>query len=68
MVDAPKQNFLPLPAGRYGKSTKRSTQRHHQANEGKSGLVAERIRALGALRSLRSKKKLAAENDEKRTS
>ena len=61
MVNAPKKNFSPLPAGRYGKSTKRSTQRRHQANEGKSGLEAERIRALGALRSLRSKKKLAAE-------
>ena len=61
MVNAPKKNFSPLPAGKYGKSKKRSTQRRHQANEGKSGLVAERIRALGALRSLRSKKKLAAE-------
>ena len=61
MVNAPKKNFSPLPAGRYGKSTKRSTQRRHQANEGKSGLEAERVRALGALRSLRSKKKLAAE-------
>ena len=61
MVNAPKKNFSPLPAGRYGKLTKRSTQRRHQANEGKSGLEAERIRALGALRSLRSKKKLAAE-------
>jgi len=61
MVNAPKKNFLPLPAGRYGKSTKRSTQRHHHANEGKSSLEAERVRALGALRSLRSKMKLAAE-------
>jgi len=61
MVNAPKKNFSPLPVGRYGKSTKRSTQRRHQANEGKSGLEAERVRALGALRSLRSKKKLAAE-------
>ena len=61
MVNAPKKKSSPLPAGRYGKSTKRSTQRRHQANEGKSGLEAERIRALGALRSLRSKKKLAAE-------
>jgi len=41
MVNAPKQNFSPLPAGRYGKSTKRSTLRRHHANEGKSGL--ERI-------------------------
>jgi len=62
MVNAPKTNFSPLPAGRYGKSKKRSTQRRHQANDGKSGLEAERIRALGALRSLRSKKKLAADN------
>ena len=61
MVNAPKKTFSPLPAGKYGKSTKKSTRRRHQANEGKSGLVAERVRALGALRSLRSKKKLAAE-------
>jgi hypothetical protein len=25
MVNAPKKNFSPLPAGKYGKSTKRST-------------------------------------------
>jgi len=61
MVNAPKKNFSPLPAGKYGKSTKKSTRRRHQANEGKSGLVAERVRALRALHSLRSKKKLAAE-------
>jgi len=61
MVNAPKKNFSPLPAGRYRKSTKRSNQRRHHANQGKSGLEAERVRALGALRSLRSKKKLAAE-------
>jgi hypothetical protein len=61
MVNAPKKNFSPLPAGKYGKSTKQSTHRLQQMNEGKSGLVAERVRALGALRSLRSKKKLAAE-------
>jgi len=30
-------------------------------NDGKSGLTAERVRAVGALRSLRSKKKLAVE-------
>jgi hypothetical protein len=61
MVNATKKNFSPLPAGKYGKSTKHSTRRRHQANEGKSGLVAERVQALGALRSFRSKKKLAAE-------
>jgi hypothetical protein len=61
MVNAPKKNFTPIPAGRYGKSTKRSTQRRHKVKEGKSGVEAERIRALGAVRSLRSKKKLAAE-------
>jgi hypothetical protein len=60
MVNAPKKNVLPLPAGKYGKSTKRSTQRRHQVNEGTSSLEAERVRALGVLRSLRSKKKLAA--------
>jgi len=61
MGNAPKQNLSPLPAGKYGKSTKQSTRQHHQANEGKIGLVAERVRASGALRSLRSRKKLAAE-------
>jgi len=61
MVNAPKNNFSPLPAGRYRKLKKRSTQRRHQANEGKSGFEAERILAVGALRSLRSKKKLAVE-------
>jgi len=76
MVNAPKKNFSPLLASRYGKSTKRSTQRRHHANEAKSGLEAERVRALRALHSLRSKKKLAAEkrrethflsNEEKQT-
>jgi len=61
MVNAPKKNLSPLPAGRFGKSTKQSTQWRHQANEGKSGLEADRVRALGALHSLRSKKQLAAE-------
>ena len=61
MVNAPKKNFSPLPAGRNGKSTKRSTQRRHQAKQDKIGFEVERVRAFGALRSLRSKKKLAAE-------
>jgi hypothetical protein len=60
MVNAPKKNFSPLLAGKYGKSTKHPPHWRHQLNEGKSGLVAERVRALGALRRLRSKKKLAA--------
>jgi len=61
MVNAPKHEFLPLPAGRYAKLTMRPTQWCHHANEGKSGLEAQRVRALGALRSFRSKKKLALE-------
>jgi hypothetical protein len=61
MVNAPKMNFSPLPVGKYGKWTKKATRRRHHANEGKSSLEAEWVRALGALRSLRSKKKLAAE-------
>jgi len=39
----------------------RLTQQHHQTNEGNSGLEAESVRALGALRSLQSKKKFATE-------
>jgi hypothetical protein len=61
MVNALKKNFSPPPEGTYGKSIKHSTQRRHQANEGKSVREAETIRALGALRRLRSQKKLAAE-------
>jgi hypothetical protein len=61
MVNPPKMHCSPLPAGKHGKSTKRSTQLHDNAKEGKSGFQAERVRALGALCSLRSKKKLAAE-------
>jgi hypothetical protein len=61
MVNAPKKNFSPLSAGKYAKSTKQSTRRRHHANEGMSGLVGERVRALGAFHRLRSKKKLAAE-------
>jgi len=44
VVNAPKKSFSPLPAGRYTKSTKRSTQQRHLANEGKSGFDGERVR------------------------
>jgi len=61
MVNASKKNFSRLPAAIYGQSKSRSTQRCHQLNEGKSGFGAERIRAIRALRCLRSEKKHAAE-------
>jgi len=61
MVNDPKKNFPPLPAGKYGKSTNRSTRQHHQANHSKSSLEADRVRALGALRRLQSKQKLSAD-------
>jgi len=61
MVIAPSGNLSPLSVGNYGKSTRRSTQRLHQANEDKSGLKPGRVWALGALGSLRSKKKNEAE-------
>jgi len=76
MVNAPKTNFSPLQAGKYGKSTQRSTQQCHHANEGKCVLEAERLPALGGLPSWRSKKKHEAEkrqvmhflsNEEKQT-
>ena len=60
MVNATKRNHSPPPAGKYSKLTKCSTQRHQHVNEGKSGLDAERVRALGVLCSMRSKKKLRA--------
>jgi hypothetical protein len=61
MVNAPKKNLSPLPAGKYGKSTKHSTLQRHQVNNDKSGMEADRVRVMGALYSLRSKKILAAE-------
>jgi len=61
MVKAPEKNLSPLPAGKYGKSTKHSTRQHHDGNKSKSGLEAERVQALGTLCSLRSKTKLLAE-------
>jgi len=61
MVNALKKNLSPLPVGKYYKSTKKSTRPRHQANTDRSDLEAEMVRALGALRSLRSKKKLSVE-------
>jgi hypothetical protein len=61
IVNASKKNFSPHLADKYGNLTKMSKRQRHQANKGKSDLVAERIRALGALRSLRFKRKLAVE-------
>jgi len=61
MVNATKQKLSPLPGGNYGQSTKQSTSRCHQANEGTSGFEVESGLALGALCNLRSKKNLSAE-------
>jgi len=61
MVNARRKNFSPPPAGKYRKSTEKSTPQCHHANKGKSGFEAERVRVFGALRSLWSIKKLAAE-------
>jgi len=59
MVNAPKMNSLPLPSGKCGQSTKQSTRRGHQADVAKSCSDAGWVHALGALRSLRSTKKLS---------
>jgi len=61
MVNAPNKNLSPLPAGTHGESAQKSTPQRHQANQGRSGWEAERVRALGAVRSLRSEKKLSAQ-------
>jgi len=52
LVNALKKNSSPLPVGKYGKLMNKSTRLGHQANNGKTGQDAERVRALGALRSL----------------
>ena len=56
MVNDLKKNLYPLPAGKYGKTTKRSSRRRHQVNNGNSGLGPGRVRVLGVLRSVRSKR------------
>jgi len=56
-----KNNFSPLAADKYVKSTKQSTHWCHQANEGKSCLEVEKVQVLAAMRSLQSEKKLLAE-------
>jgi len=61
MDNALKMNLSPYLAGKYFKSTKQSTLRHHEANKAKRCLEAERDRVLGALCSLWSKKKLSVE-------
>jgi len=58
MVNEPKKHLSPLPAGKHCKSTQDFTRWHHEVNEDKSRLEAESVRALGALHSLQSKKKL----------
>jgi len=61
MVNVPKKNLSARPAGKYSKSTKKTTRRHHEAIKGKSGLEVELDRGLVASRSIRSKKKLSVE-------
>jgi len=61
MGNASNKILSPLPVGKSGKLKKQSTYRHHPADDGKSSLEAEMVRALGALRSIRSKKKHLAE-------
>ena len=67
MVNARKKILSPLLAAKYSKSTKKSTRRCHQANTGNSGLEAERVRALGALSILWSKRSLRQGHNGKHT-
>jgi hypothetical protein len=55
-----KKNLKPLPAGKTGKSRNPSTLRRHRYNAERSAHEAERIRALNALRTLKSRKRKAA--------
>ena len=61
MVNDPNMNPVPLLAGTYVTSTKRSKQPHHYASEGKSSFEVEMVLESGGLRSLRSEKKVSAE-------
>jgi len=60
MVNILNMNNSPLAAGKYDKSTKRSTQQRHRANAGKSRFEPEWGWALRALRSLQSKQMVEA--------
>jgi len=62
MVNAANMNRSQLPAGKDGKSTKKSTRPRHHMNDGKGGLEGEMLRVLGVSCSFRSKKKLLVEN------
>jgi hypothetical protein len=64
VVNALKMIFFPLPVGKYSKYTMMTTHRSYQGNERKSGFEAEMVRALGSLRSLRAKMRLAAEKSQ----
>jgi hypothetical protein len=60
MAPTPTIRFSALLSVKFGKSDKHSTMRCHSANQGKSGVEAERVRAPGALHSLQFKKCQAA--------
>jgi hypothetical protein len=62
IVNALKTNLSPHPTGKYGGSTEHSAQGSQQANRGNGAFEADRLRTLGALHSVQSKKKLSAEN------
>lgn len=62
-----KKNFSPLWPGKYRKSTNNCLQRHHQGNQGMTNMQAEMNPALGALRSVRSKRSLLRRYDSKNT-
>jgi len=55
MVNFPKMDLSPDPAGHYGKWTMKSTLQRHQVNKGKSGWKAAKVRELGEFHSLRKK-------------
>jgi len=57
-VNAPSKNLSPILASKYGNEMKQSTTRHHHTNEGRIGLMAQMVRALGVLDNLQSEMKL----------
>jgi len=64
MSNSPKRILSQLPADTHGKLTMHSTWWCHQATSDKFGFEAESVRALGALPSLRSNNKHAAEKQQ----
>ena len=66
-VHCSKDEHFATPVGQISENDQWYTRYHYHANESTRGLEVQTVRALGALCSLRSKRRLRPRNDEKHT-